>query len=121
MGLTDAIAVSAGIVHSCALRLGGRVSCWGWGKVRLGWLGDGTDEGSLVPVGVVDITDAIAISAGERHSCAVRRGGAVSCWGWNAFGQLGKGASGYSLVPVGVVGIADTAEIIEDDEHSLAL
>ena len=110
VGLTDAIAVSAGRDHSCALRLGGRVSCWGWGKVRLGWLGGGTDEGSLVPVGVVDITDAIAISAGERHSCAVRRAGAVSCWGWNAFGQLGKGASGYSLVPVGVVGINGTAD-----------
>ena len=109
-GLTDATAISAGVNHSCALRQGGRVSCWGWGKVSMGLLGDGTDEDSLVPVGVVDITDAIAISAGERHSCAVRRAGTVSCWGWNAFGQLGNGARRYSLRPVGVIGITGTAD-----------
>lgn len=47
------------------------------------------DVGSNVSLG----GKAIAISAGERHTCALLEGGCVRCWGENGNGQLGIGNS----------------------------
>lgn len=33
--------------------------------------------------------DAIAVTGGGSHTCAIRQDGALYCWGDNAFGQLG--------------------------------
>ena len=64
--------VSAGSWHSCGLRAGGRVICWGR-----------NDYGqSDVPVGVFQ-----AVSAGWWHSCGVRVDGTLICWGYNKNGQ----------------------------------
>ena len=39
----------------------------------------------MVPVEVPGLVDAVAIAAGQRHSCAVTGSGGVKCWGSNAF------------------------------------
>ena len=57
-----------------------------------------------MPVGVAGISDAVAVVAGDDHSCALRQGGTISCWGYNGYGQLGDGTYDDSLVPVGVTG-----------------
>ena len=31
---------------------------------------------------IPDLIDVVAISAGQRHSCAIHRDGSLSCWGW---------------------------------------
>ena len=36
--------------------------------------------------------DAIAIAAGQEHTCAITRGFVVMCWGRNTYGQLGIGS-----------------------------
>jgi alpha-tubulin suppressor-like RCC1 family protein len=94
-----ATAISAGGVHTCAIRDDGSVVCWGYGgDGRLGYgnsssVGDGPPDpsvGSVGPVGLGGHT-AKAISAGENHTCAILDDGTVRCWGYGAGGQLGYG------------------------------
>lgn len=100
-GLSDAIAISAGIAHTCALRVSGRVACWG--ENNGGQLGDRTRRNRRTPVEVVGLTDAIAISAGGAHTCAIRASGEPVCWGWNKYGELGDGTRRTRLSPTTVV------------------
>ena len=47
--------------------------------------------------------NAVAIAAGDRHTCAVTTNGAVFCWGSDFSGQLGNGSvTGNQLRPVAV-------------------
>ena len=111
-GLSDAIDVSAGVSSSCAVRMSGRVVCWGANLD--GKLGDGTETDRYTPVEVLDLTDAVEVSVGELHACARRRGGTVACWGANSMGQLGVVPSGIlvkHLRPVQVPGITDATRL----------
>ena len=84
-----AVAVSAGLEHTCALLKGGAVECWG--ANRFGQLGDGSSRDRVRPVLVRGLGGAaIAVSAGGRHTCAVIRRGGVECWGADYFGQVGR-------------------------------
>jgi len=74
--------------HTCLVRTGKGVLCWGLN--RYGQLGiNDTVDRSLSVQSVVGLKNAIAIAAGEAHSCAVLSSGDVKCWGNNAYGQLG--------------------------------
>ena len=64
-----------------------------------------------MPVEVVGITDATAITAGVWHSCALHQDGTISCWGDNGRGQLGNATYTDSAVPVEVAGITDATAI----------
>ena len=102
------------------MRQGGTISCWGYNGY--GQLGDGTYDYSSMPVVVTGISDAVAIAAGNKHSCALRQGGTISCWGHNGNGELGDGEEdGNSSVPVEVVGIADATAIAAGWLYSCAL
>jgi alpha-tubulin suppressor-like RCC1 family protein len=65
--------------HVVCLRHGGRVACAGAG----GELGDGTASDRPAFSDVPALDDAIALTAGENHACALRATGAVTCWGLN--------------------------------------
>ena len=101
LGGHQALAISAGNAHTCALLDDHTVRCWGFGgEGRLGYgntnnVGDGS-PGSQAPasVGPVDLgagRTAVAISAGGNHTCAVLDNGSVRCWGFGLYGQLGYG------------------------------
>jgi alpha-tubulin suppressor-like RCC1 family protein len=91
--------VGAGGTFSCALRkTDGTV--WCWGRSDLGQLGDGTLGGApctvggkavacrTSPVKVADLVDAVELSVGGDHACAVTSKGELFCWGSDASGQL---------------------------------
>lgn len=96
--------VSCGREHTCAVR-DGSIVCWGlnaWGN-----LGDGTTTDRLSPVQVMGLgAQALDVTAGDQHTCAILTGGQVSCWGANGDGQVGDGTpGGNKLFPVAITGV----------------
>jgi alpha-tubulin suppressor-like RCC1 family protein len=107
-GLTDAAQISAGAAgaHVCALKSGssGNVVCWGSGAD--GQLGNGNGDSSVTPIAIGgSVTGFREVSAGSRHTCAVRSGsdGDILCWGEGSSGELGNGMKNDSPAPVAVV------------------
>ena len=88
-------AIAAGFAHTCAIA-DGSVRCWGDGADgQLGY-GNTTNVGATPTttpgkVGPVDLggRTAVAISAGDLHTCALLDDGSVRCWGYGAYGRLG--------------------------------
>ncbi|HJN55716.1 MAG TPA: putative Ig domain-containing protein, partial [Candidatus Poseidoniales archaeon] len=90
----DAVATTSGSLgHSCAIVDNGDAYCWGEGeKGKLGY-GKTVDKTSPQKVGLPSGRDAVDISAGGYHSCAVLDNGSAMCWGWNQGGRLGDGTT----------------------------
>jgi alpha-tubulin suppressor-like RCC1 family protein len=84
---TDAVRVSAGRLHACAVKANGKV--WCWGDNVSGQVGNGTTADVALPVEVPGLDNAIEVSAGGDHSCVVTAEGNVMCWGANRQGQCG--------------------------------
>ena len=109
-GLDDAIAVTAGDRHSCALRADGDVACWGAGEL----VGDGREEvayGPAVspfPSGVRGLDQEVrAVDAGGLWTCAVLDGGGVRCWG-----------EGYGGRATPVPDVEDALDVAVGDERA---
>jgi alpha-tubulin suppressor-like RCC1 family protein len=100
------VMVSAGDFNTCAVTPAGAVKCWG--SNSNGKLGSPSVIGSTsVPVEVEGLSSGmIAVSTGDRHTCAITSAGGVKCWGASDSGQLGDGLKGTGEVPVDVVGLA---------------
>ena len=93
-----ALAISAGVYHTCALLDNASVKCWGYnyygqlGQGSTSNLGDaGSEMGDKLPA--IDLGSGrttTAISAGVYYTCALLDNSDVKCWGYNAYGQLGQ-------------------------------
>lgn len=110
-------AISAGFNHTLIIQ---ESNVFAWGENTFGQLGDGTFGPTGIQVPVLNLDHIIAVSAGRRHSMALRADGAVFVWGDNTFGQLGTGGPA-SPVPVQVSGVSDIIDIQAGDFHCLAL
>ncbi len=92
-----AVAIAAGGDHTCAILDTGAVRCWGEGGLgQLGYgntddIGDNETPGGFGPVNLGAGRKAVAIAAGESHTCAVLDNGRVRCWGSGLDGRLGYG------------------------------
>ena len=112
--LDDVLAVSTSAavsraLHTCVLHGDGAVSCWGPGS--LGQLGQGDTVSHYLPVKIPELTDAVALAAGDAHTCVVHSDGGVSCWGSGTLGQMGDGSEEQRNAPQRVPGLEDVATI----------
>lgn len=114
------VAISAGMLHSCAVLQDGGVRCWG-GNAE-GALGDGTAIDRTTPVPVHGAPAAQAVVAGGGVSCLLSRDGGVQCWGANSAGSLGDGTHTNRAVPGPVSGLnSGVTAIALDYRHACAL
>jgi YD repeat-containing protein len=97
VGLSNVVAVAAGVFHSLALRADGTVVAWG----------DNYYFQATVPAG---LSNVVAVAAGYDQSMALRADGTVVAWGYNDFGQ--------TTVPAG---LSNVVAVAAGDYHSLAL
>jgi alpha-tubulin suppressor-like RCC1 family protein len=93
--------VAGGRAHTCVVTLGGEVFCWGANEY--GQLGRATPGQAAVdtPLPVTLPGKAMAITAGQSHSCALLVGGDLRCWGRNPTGALGNDTGLDSPTPCG--------------------
>ncbi|MCX5742891.1 MAG: Ig-like domain-containing protein, partial [Proteobacteria bacterium] len=132
MGLTDVTQVSAGGTDAsttrfaCALKSNGTV--WCWGNNRYGQLGTGNNTDSLVPVQVVGVSPATAltnvraIGAAGAHMCAILVTGSIYCGGYNGVGNLGDATTTAVNRPTNaVVGITNAVSVSGGTFHTCAL
>lgn len=95
------VEIAAGAAHTCALRAGGTVDCWGSNEHgQLGLEGSAT---AWTPARVPGVDDAVHLAAGWGLTCARRREGTVRCWG--------SVRPGRRHAPGEVAGIAGATEI----------
>lgn len=107
--LDDAVRITAGFRHTCALERSGKVLCWG---------GAFSERRDARPV--AGLTDVVDLAAGDDHVCARRRDGAVWCWGEDGAGQLGAGASARISRAIAVRGIDDAEGLAIGYVHACA-
>ena len=87
--LAGVTAITGGGAHTCALREGGTVACWGRGMN--GQLGDGAQVAQATPVLVRGIDGSVltgvrAIEADQITTRALLTNGTGACWGGCYFG-----------------------------------
>jgi alpha-tubulin suppressor-like RCC1 family protein len=112
--------LTVGSFTTCGADVSGFAYCWEANP--RGEMGNGTQEGSLVPVRVASDLAFVQLSAGIVQTCGVDISGAGYCWGDDSFGELGalpsllvERCGGQVLPcatkPVGVIGRQRFVEI----------
>jgi alpha-tubulin suppressor-like RCC1 family protein len=94
--------VGAGDFHTCAIRGGGQMWCWG-GSVN-GQLGIGPTllGGIADPSGPLEGGPYAIVAGGEAHTCAIDVEGGLWCWGRNELGQIGNGTTEQITTPLAI-------------------
>lgn len=85
----DWVQVSAGYTHTCGIRDGDRLFCWGTNLT--GELGVPSVTGGTSTTPVEVGAGYVQVSAGESYTCAVTTEGRLHCFGSGASGELGTG------------------------------
>ena len=97
-----AVAIAAGSWHTCAILDNGDLKCWGYdayGQLGNGGSNTNTDAPSATAINLGAGRTAVAVAAGEAHTCAILDNGDLKCWGKNYNGQLGIGGTNDQSTP----------------------
>ncbi|ACO64999.1 regulator of chromosome condensation RCC1 [Micromonas commoda] len=99
-GGANAVSVSVGYTHACAVLNDGKLMCWG--NNANGELGIGTKGGHTSNPMNVDLGSgrtAKAVACGYTHTCAILDDDNLKCWGQNSQGWLGYGDTTWRTAP----------------------
>lgn len=124
LGLGNVVAVAAGGEHTCALS---GQTLWCWGKNDKGQLGDNTvnDLDQPVPVSAsTGLNLALSVTAGSKHTCAVKTDSTAWCWGDKGNGRLGDGTNTERHEPAAVsttTGLTTVTVIAAGEKHTCAV
>jgi alpha-tubulin suppressor-like RCC1 family protein len=126
--MEDVLAVSSGQTHTMAIKSDGTL--WGWGFHSHGQIGDGAtitvvknglipeDNYRFTPVKIMD--NVVAVSAGARHTMAIKTDGSLWAWGSGESGQLGDGTwNNRRFSPVKIM--ENVGAVSTGDGHTLAI
>ena len=116
----DWATVSAGNVHSLAVKTNGTL--WSWGNGQFGQLGNGIFNSATANVTQVGTaTDWLTVSAGNRFSLAIKTNGTLWSFGLNNMGQLGINNTIDQNLPVQVGSASNWVKIDAGNQHALAI
>uniref|UniRef100_A0A7S4NS28 Uncharacterized protein n=1 Tax=Guillardia theta TaxID=55529 RepID=A0A7S4NS28_GUITH len=94
------VSIAAGFAHSVALTDQGQIYTWGCGK--LGRLGHGSDSDEVLPRKLAlishDTIKAIAVAAGEAHTCIFRSEGSLITLGRVSHGRMAEGSCAQDML-----------------------
>jgi alpha-tubulin suppressor-like RCC1 family protein len=120
IGLSGVLSVTGGYQHSLALMPDHTLRAWGLNSA--GELGDGSALAyNPTPVIVSGLRNVSQVSAGWKHSVALRSDGTVWTWGQNDQGELGDGTTTMRNIPVQVSGLSAIVMVSGGDCHTAAL
>ncbi len=125
--VTNAIAISAGSQHTCAIlgtadaaASGGSVTCWG--ADNNGQTSSASLSGATGPALVPLSRAATGITGGGNFTCALLVDGSVECWGENTSGQLGgTPLTAVQHVPQPITQLSGVANVAAGDQHACAV
>ncbi len=121
-GGTDWKQVSAGTNHTVAIKTDGTLWTWGYGRDgRLGTQIDTTDRSTPVTT-FAGGTNWKQVSAGDRHTAAIKTDGTLWTWGNGYSGRLGTNDRTEKLTPVTTfAGGTNWKQVSAGDRHTAAL
>ena len=118
--------ITLGDLYTCALDIYGYVFCWGEGSD--GQLGTGNNNNQNTPQqvkgvgGQGNLSGIQQISAGERHTCAVKEDGRAYCWGLSANDRFSNSNSLLQQnTPIQVTTLSDIIQVSTGQKHTCAL
>lgn len=119
----DAVALTAGVHHTCLLDKKGRAFCWGGVKTP-----ESTGQETVSPMKALQLEiDAptgrwAQLSVGNRFGCGRTTAGLVYCWGEGRLGQLGSGRLTDEPSPVQVISLSgDVVDVKAGENFACAL
>ena len=74
---SQAVAIAAGYLHTCAAVASGRVLCWGENTL----IDDFGDNKLPTPTVLTGVDGAVTLASDAFPTCALDRGGRATCWG----------------------------------------
>jgi alpha-tubulin suppressor-like RCC1 family protein len=113
--------IEMGSNHTCSVSTQGEV--WCWGAHGLGRLGSAANQAALTPLRTISIgSAAIAVTAGEKHTCVVRTDSQLSCFGGNNVSQIGQSANGtVNATPTVVAGTTGAMAVASGNNHTCVI
>ncbi|HLT38628.1 MAG TPA: hypothetical protein VK034_20210 [Enhygromyxa sp.] len=115
-GIGDAIAVSSGTYHDCALRKSGHVTCW-VGRTESQWSEDGRTATAvhyrMSDPGDMGLEQVVELVSGSQHHCTLSKTGVVRCWADSPYSEQ------TVWLPIPDLG-ADVVELAAGSEHTCA-